>query len=134
MVTFRRAIAVVLAVMAATVHGTMAFAQAQAPGQAQAPAGGQADDSMKGRVVLVTGSTDGLGRELALRLAARGATVIVHGRNKERGQAVVDEITKSGRGSARFYAADFASLDEVRGFAQQILKDYERLDVLVNNA
>lgn len=125
--TWRRAIATVMAVAvtALTAGATPVFAQAPA-----APA----DDSMKGKVVLVTGSTDGLGRELALRLAARGAQVIVHGRNKERGQAVVDEITKAGRGSARFYAADFASLDEVRGLAQQVLRDYDRLDVLVNNA
>jgi NAD(P)-dependent dehydrogenase (short-subunit alcohol dehydrogenase family) len=86
------------------------------------------------RVVLVTGSTDGLGREVARRLAAQGAHVIVHGRNAERGQALVQEIAAAGRGAARFYGADFASLDAVRGFADRIVRDYERLDVLVNNA
>jgi NAD(P)-dependent dehydrogenase (short-subunit alcohol dehydrogenase family) len=86
------------------------------------------------RVALVTGSTDGLGREVARRLAAEGAHVIIHGRNAERGKAVVDEIAKTGRGSARFYAADFASLAEVRRFADAILGDYDRLDLLVNNA
>jgi NAD(P)-dependent dehydrogenase (short-subunit alcohol dehydrogenase family) len=89
---------------------------------------------MMDRVVLITGSTDGLGREVALRVAARGAQVIVHGRNQERGQAVVDEITRGGKGSARFYAADLASLEEVRKFAERIRSDYDRLDVLVNNA
>src|SRR6185503_14454364 len=89
---------------------------------------------LKGKVVMVTGSTDGLGREVALRSAALGANVIVHGRNQERGQAVVSEITNGGKGSARFYAADFASLAEVRTLAQTIARDYERLDVLVNNA
>lgn len=59
------------------------------------------------KTVLITGSTDGLGRELARALAADGAHVIVHGRNAERGQAVVDEITASGVGSATFVAADF---------------------------
>lgn len=92
------------------------------------------DTAMKGRVVLITGSTDGLGREMALRVAARGAHVIVHGRNQQRGQAVVDEIAREGKGNARFYAADFASLDEVRTFAGLIRRDYDRLDVLVNNA
>jgi NAD(P)-dependent dehydrogenase (short-subunit alcohol dehydrogenase family) len=99
-------------------------ARAQAPAR---PAAGQ-------RVALVTGSTDGLGREVARRLAAEGAHVIVHGRNAERGQAVVSEIAKAGKGSARFYQADFASLDAVRRFGNDILRDYDRLDLLVNNA
>jgi NAD(P)-dependent dehydrogenase (short-subunit alcohol dehydrogenase family) len=86
------------------------------------------------RIVLVTGSTDGLGRELARRLAAEGAHVIVHGRNAERGTALVDEITAAGQGSARFYQADFASLAEVRRFADELTRDYPRLDLLVNNA
>lgn len=86
------------------------------------------------RVALVTGSTDGLGREVARRLAAEGAHVIVHGRNAERGKAVVDEITAAGKGSARFYQADFASLAEVRALADAITRDYRRLDLLVNNA
>jgi NAD(P)-dependent dehydrogenase (short-subunit alcohol dehydrogenase family) len=89
---------------------------------------------MKGKTVMVTGSTDGLGREVARRVAALGAHVIVHGRNQERGKAVVDEIAKEGKGSARFYAADFASLNEVRTLAQTIVRDYQRLDVLINNA
>ena len=89
---------------------------------------------MKGKVVLITGSTDGLGREVATRVGALGAHVIVHGRNRERGQAVVQEITNNGRGSARFYAADLASLAAVRQLADAILRDYDRLDLLVNNA
>ena len=85
------------------------------------------------QVVLVTGSTSGLGREVALRLGAGGAHVIVHGRNRERGIDVVEEINR-GPGSARFYRADFASFDQVRTFGASILRDYDRLDVLVNNA
>jgi len=86
------------------------------------------------QVVLITGSTDGLGREVAMRVAATGAHVIVHGRNRERGAAVVAAIDSAGKGSARFYAADFASLEQVRAFAATILRDYPRLDILVNNA
>ena len=85
------------------------------------------------RIVLVTGSTSGLGREVALDLGAAGDHVIVHGRNAERGQAVVESIRAAG-GSARFYQADFASLDEISELAAQIRSDYDRLDVLVNNA
>ncbi len=86
------------------------------------------------QVVLVTGSTSGLGREVALRLASQGAHVIVHGRNRERGMQVVGEIEAEGKGSARFYAADFASFAQTREFGEAILRDYDRLDVLVNNA
>jgi len=90
--------------------------------------------SWQGKSVLITGSTDGLGRELARALAAEGAHVILHGRNLERGQALVEEITRQGHGSARFFAADFASLDAVRRFADTIAEAYPKLDMLVNNA
>ncbi len=90
--------------------------------------------SYSGKTVLITGSTDGLGRELARALAADGAHVIVHGRNTERGMALVDEITATGVGSARFVAADFASLDAVKTFANTIAREVPKLDLLVNNA
>jgi len=106
-----------------------------APGLAARPAIAPdgPDPYGQARVALVTGSTSGLGREVALRLAAGGAHVIVHGRDRERGLEVVSEI-EAGGGSARFYQADFASLAQVRRFAEAILADYDRLDVLVNNA
>lgn len=85
-------------------------------------------------VALVTGSTSGLGRDVALRLAADGWHVIVHGRSVERGQEVVEEIQRGGQGSARFYRADFASFAQVRELAESVLRDYDRIDVLVNNA
>jgi NAD(P)-dependent dehydrogenase (short-subunit alcohol dehydrogenase family) len=84
-------------------------------------------------VALVTGSTDGLGRDVALRLGGAGYHVIVHGRNEERGRAVVAEI-QSTEGSASLIIADFASLANVRQLAAKVLADYSRLDVLVNNA
>jgi len=86
------------------------------------------------RIVLVTGSTGGLGRETALALARMGDHVIIHGRNIDRAKEVIQQIEDDGRGSARFYRADFASLDDVRNLASAILADYDRLDVLVNNA
>ena len=95
--------------------------------EAQAPRPGQ-------RVVLVTGSTGGLGREVARRLGYGGWHVIVHGRNESRGTELVEEIRRDGVGTARFYRADLASFQEVRSLAEAILRDYDRLDVLVNNA
>lgn len=83
--------------------------------------------------MLITGSTSGLGREVALALGAAGDHVIVHGRSEERAGAVVDSIRTLG-GSARFIRADFARLSDIRAMADQILADYERLDILVNNA
>ncbi len=110
------------------VAGALAASASDIHGQAPArPEPGQP-------VVLITGSTGGLGREVARRLAARGAHVIVHGRSRERGTALVEEIEREGVGSARFYAADLASLDQVRELGREILRDYDRLDVLLNNA
>ncbi len=86
------------------------------------------------RVVFITGSTGGLGREVARKLAAAGDHIVVHGRNLERGKELVAEIESEGRGSARFYVADLGSFREVRALAQAIRRDYPRLDVLVNNA
>lgn len=88
---------------------------------------------MSGKTALVTGSTDGLGREVAMRLGALGATVIIHGRDRERGNEVVREL-ESGPGSAVFYRADFGSLDAVRDLADTVLERHDRLDLLVNNA
>lgn len=100
---------------------------------ANAPLAAQAPDTGIRPVALVTGSTDGLGRDVALRLAGAGYHVIIHGRNEERGRAVVAEIEEMA-GSARLILADLASMAQVRTLAETVLRDYERLDVLVNNA
>ena len=90
--------------------------------------------SLAGKTVLVTGSTDGLGKEVARQLGALGAFVIVHGRNQERGQDVVESIKAAGVGDAAFHRADLASLSGVAALAEKIMETYDRLDVLVNNA
>jgi NAD(P)-dependent dehydrogenase (short-subunit alcohol dehydrogenase family) len=83
---------------------------------------------VEGKVVLVTGATDGLGRGLAQALAKAGATVLVHGRDRQR----AEELARALRGRA--YLADLASLNEVRRLADELLANEARLDVLVNNA
>jgi NAD(P)-dependent dehydrogenase (short-subunit alcohol dehydrogenase family) len=90
--------------------------------------------ALQGKTVLVTGSTDGLGKEVARQLGALGAFVIVHGRNQERGEDVVRMIRTAGAGDAAFHRADLASLDGVAAFAETILETYDRLDILINNA
>lgn len=86
-------------------------------------------------VVLVTGSTDGLGRALARDLAAQGASVLLHGRNPAKGEETLREIHEAtGNEPLAFYLADFSSLAQVRGLAERILAEHDRLDVLVNYA
>jgi NAD(P)-dependent dehydrogenase (short-subunit alcohol dehydrogenase family) len=89
--------------------------------------------TLQGKTVLVTGSTDGLGKEVARQLGALGAFVIVHGRNPERGEGVVRTIKGAG-GDAAFHRADLASLAGTAALAETIIETYDRLDVLVNNA
>ena len=85
--------------------------------------------------ILVTGSTDGLGKGVATELAAAGATVLVHGRDDERGRDTLAEIRdRTGNDRLGWYRADLASLAEVRGLAAAVAADHDRLDVLVNNA
>ena len=84
-------------------------------------------------IALVTGSTDGVGRFVAEGLGADGWDVIVHGRDAERGAAVVATIAAVG-GGARFLSADLSDLAAVRGLAEHVAKAAPRLDLLVNNA
>jgi len=116
---FRRFVSLLLVLVAAIGSTLQAQSARPAPGQ---------------QVILVTGATSGLGREVALRLAARGAHVILHGRDSARGAEVLAEIQAAGKGSARFYAADLSVTAAVRRFGETILADYDRLDVLINNA
>jgi len=91
-------------------------------------------ESVEDKVILVTGATDGLGKEVAYRLAARQATVLLHGRNMEKGEATLLElIEKTRNNKLRYYNADFASLRDVRLFSDAVLADNKRLDVLINN-
>ena len=90
---------------------------------------------LDGKVILLTGATDGMGRALASDLAREGATVLVHGRDPGRIAATVAEVAAAGgSGHVRSYQADFASLAQVKAMAEEIAKSEPRLDVLVNNA
>ncbi len=91
--------------------------------------------SLDGKVVLVTGATDGLGRALAADLARDGATVLVHGRDPGRIADTVREVAAHGSADRlRAYQADFESLAGVRALAAAVTAAEPRLDVLVNNA
>jgi NAD(P)-dependent dehydrogenase (short-subunit alcohol dehydrogenase family) len=89
--------------------------------------------TMRSKTALITGSTDGVGRYVAGRLAAEGVRVIIHGRDRARGEAVVQQITKEG-GDAHLLTADLSSLAEVRSLAEEVQRDSDGLDALINNA
>ncbi|MFF3504249.1 SDR family NAD(P)-dependent oxidoreductase [Streptomyces sp. NPDC003247] len=82
---------------------------------------------------LVTGATSGLGRSLARALADRGWTVLVHGRDRDRCAAVVDELRTAG-GTAHPYLADLSSLRETAELGRRVAADHPSLGLLVNNA
>jgi NAD(P)-dependent dehydrogenase (short-subunit alcohol dehydrogenase family) len=88
---------------------------------------------VKGKTAFITGSTDGVGRYVAERLAAQGWRVIVHGRDPTRGDAVVERITTQG-GEASFLVADLSSLAEIRCLADAVRREDDGLDALINNA
>jgi NAD(P)-dependent dehydrogenase (short-subunit alcohol dehydrogenase family) len=90
---------------------------------------------MESKIILVTGASDGIGKETAKTLAKQGHTLILHGRSKQKMQAAYEEIkAETGNNKIDYLTADFLSLAEVRRFADNIKQKYDRLDVLVNNA
>jgi NAD(P)-dependent dehydrogenase (short-subunit alcohol dehydrogenase family) len=90
--------------------------------------------NMNGKTVLITGSTDGVGRYVARRLAAEGANVLIHGRDEGRAEALIEEIVRDGHAAPRFYQADLSSLAKTRRLAEAVIADHRRLDVFVSNA
>ncbi len=86
-------------------------------------------------IAVVTGATEGIGRQTALELLRRGLFVVVHGRSEERAREAANAISK-GAGSAAVdvAVADLASLKQTRAMADALAKKYPRIDVLVNNA
>ncbi|MFX0091481.1 MAG: SDR family oxidoreductase [Candidatus Hodarchaeota archaeon] len=85
--------------------------------------------------VLITGSTDGIGKQTAIELAKRGAHVIIHARNYAKGSQIVDEIKKQTvNDKIDLVIADFTSLKQVHDMNADIIKRFDKLDVLINNA
>ena len=90
---------------------------------------------MNGKVCLVTGSTDGIGKVSARVLAELGAKVIIVGRNPEKSAIVLAELRSiSGNENIDLLMADLAVMQEVRDLAEQVISRYDRIDVLLNNA
>ncbi len=90
---------------------------------------------LTGKTALITGSTDGLGKLTAERLAARGATVLLHGRNPEKGERILSSLKRNtGSTDLQYYNSDFSSLVEVNSMCDTIMRRHAKLDLLINNA
>ena len=90
---------------------------------------------MRGKVVVITGGNSGIGFAAAREIARRGATVVITARSERKGASAVEIIRRSSKNNATaVLPLDLASFDSIRAFADRLLNDYERLDVLVNNA
>ena len=89
--------------------------------------------SLKDKVALVTGASQGIGRDTAVALSEAGAKVAVAARNEEKLSALVSEITAAG-GTAHAVKMDVADADQVKAGFKQVLDKFARLDILVNNA
>ena len=87
------------------------------------------------KTILITGATDGIGKHLAKKLASEGHQVILHGRNPQKLELATQEVRAvSLRGKVSSYLADFSKLDDVYRFVEEIKRDFQRIDVLFNNA
>jgi len=88
---------------------------------------------VEGRVALVTGASQGIGRACAMVLAASGAKVALCARNQEKLEQVANEITGAG-GTAAVFKMDVASEDEIKSGVKAIIAQFGKVDILVNNA
>jgi NAD(P)-dependent dehydrogenase (short-subunit alcohol dehydrogenase family) len=89
---------------------------------------------MSGKIILITGSTGGIGKATAAELAKLGGYVIITGRDRSRGEAALAEIRReSGNDSAQLMLADLSSQKGVRELADSFIARHKRLDVLINN-
>jgi 3-oxoacyl-[acyl-carrier protein] reductase len=88
---------------------------------------------LKGKVVLITGSTRGIGKEFAIGFAKEGADVIINGRNSEKAKAVAKEIEGLGVRSIAM-VADVSLSQDVTRMVEEAVKTFGRIDILVNNA
>lgn len=90
---------------------------------------------MQGKVVLITGATDGIGKETAKRLALMGGEIVIAGRNQEKTENVVEEIKSfSGNKKVSYLLADLSSQAQIQQLAEDFRSKFNRLDVLINNA
>ncbi len=89
---------------------------------------------LKNRVAIVTGSSDGLGRQIALKLAKEGVSLALVARDKEKLEAVIKEAGILGSVKAFFYQCDVRHLDQIKSAVEKIISDFGKIDMLINCA
>ncbi|XP_063589508.1 retinol dehydrogenase 11-like isoform X2 [Penaeus indicus] len=115
--------------------GTEGIGSHQDFGRWKTPLECRCPNRVRGKVVIITGATSGIGRFTAFDLAKKGAIVYLAGRNREASAAVVREVTQAtGNQDVRFLPLDLTDFSSVETFVQEFLRCEEKLDVLVNNA
>ena len=92
------------------------------------------DESMSGKLCVVSGATSGVGHEAVKALAAGGANIVMVVRNEDKAKAVKDELEKEHAVQVDYFIADFSDLKQVEAAAKAILQKYPRIDVLINSA
>jgi short-subunit dehydrogenase len=90
-------------------------------------------ENLRGKTVLITGASYGIGEATARLLAPTGATLLLAARSKEKLEALVHDIAQAG-GKAFLYCIDISKLEDVKAFAQQIENDHCRIDIIISNA
>ncbi len=87
------------------------------------------------KAILITGATDGLGKAVAFELASRGYELLLHGRNPQRGELLLEDISNAaGNKKLIYYNADFSEMAQIRNVTDEISTHHQHLDVLINNA
>lgn len=86
------------------------------------------------KVVLITGATSGIGKACAFYMAEQGASVVLTGRNVEEGKKIESAINSGGNGTSKFYVMDISDKNSIIGVRSNILNDFEKIDILINNA
>lgn len=89
---------------------------------------------LEGKVIIVTGGTKGIGLTVALAAAKEGAKVVIGGRNEEDGRKFVEEVRKNTPGEGMFIKGDLTCVDNCRELVERTVKEYGKLDGLVNYA
>ncbi len=90
-------------------------------------------ENVQGKIVLITGASSGIGEATARLLAAKGATVVLGARRKDRLEKIVADIQAAG-GKADLFELDVTSREDTKTFVESAAKKYGRVDVLFNNA
>ena len=90
---------------------------------------------LKNKIILLTGATDGIGKQTAFELAEKSAILLMHGKNLSKGLKIKDEIiAKTANKNIFYFNADFTSFKEIEKLSNEIHKQFSHIDILINNA